>query len=535
MDGSLRWVGGPAAAWGPCEAEIERVTTNEGDQPQTGAVQQEPGPAPEGPPRQSIGRNVASTLAAQMVSWLLAFVTVTQLPRYLGAEDVGLLRVATALWLVAGSFAGFGTDRSVTLQAARSEDEMARIMAAAVRLRLILTVAASIIIAGVLTAMDVDQTLAVLMLIGGVGAVGRIVGTVATASLRGLENFSPLAKVTTFLSLFRAVGVVLGIVLDIGLYPLAMLLAVSEILGGVLRFRALRKLVPLGWRTTNDQVKATAKRGLPYLLGAIALTLYHEADTVVMAVLVDAEQIGWYSSADRLFGNALIVPTTLMATMLPVLARVHATDPTRAATMAEQTYRTLLMVGVPSGLGLYLISDRMAVVMFGGDFEGSGPVLAALGPVLAMVSITILIGRYAVAIGREKIYYTMLLAAAAATVPLDLVLVPFFDERYQNGAIGGAVSFAITEALLLTIGTAVLLPSAVSSELAVRAAKVVAASVVMGAAVYPLRDLFPVFPIAVGAVVFVVATALLRTIEPHEREMAAPLLQRVRRLVPSGN
>lgn len=490
----------------------------------------DPGDArPEGheQARQSLGRNVATTMGAQLISWASAIVVVSLLPRYLGPENVGKLRIATSLWLMAGSLIAFGTDKTITLQIAKNENEVGAIVAATIRLRLILWAVMSVIVAIVLTVIGVDSTLGLLAVIGAFGTVGTAVGSVGMSSLQGLENFGSLAKVSSIVAVFSPLSIAAAIALDIGLIPIAIMLTLTPYLVGGLQLYYLRRFATVQWRTTMPEVWTMAKRGLPYLLGGVALMMYREVDTIVMAALVDEVQIGWYTTADRLFGTALVVPTVLMAAMLPLLARTHSTDPGRAQVMAEQTFRTLLLTSLPAGIGLALISDRVALLLFGDEFAETGPVLAGFGLVITLVALTTLIGRYAIAIGRERVFYVMLLVGAFATIPLDLLLVPFFDRNYGNGAIGGAASFAVTEASILIVGTIILLPSAASRTTLVRLIKVALATLAMSAVVYPMRDLFPILPIAAGGVVFGLATVVLRILESHELNMLSPVLRRL--------
>jgi O-antigen/teichoic acid export membrane protein len=454
-------------------------------------------------------------------------VVVALLPRYLGPENVGTLRIATSIWLMAGSLITFGTDTTVTLQVARSEVEIGQIVAATVRLRLILWTVVSMALAGILALLGVDSTLALLVLILGFGAAGTAAGNVGRSGLQGLENFGSLAKASSITAALSPISIALAMFFDVGLAGIAIVLTLGHYLTAGLQLYYLRRFAPLRWRTTMPAVRHIARRGLPYLLGAVALMTYREIDTIVMAALVNEEQIGWYTTADRLFGTALVIPTVLMTAMLPLLARIHATDPERAEGMAEQTYRTLLLTSIPAGVGLALVSDRLALLLFGEEFTETGPVLATFGLVLTLVSLTTLIGRYAIAIGRERVFYIMLLAGAVATVPLDLVFVPFFDRNYGNGAIGGAASFAVTEASILIVGTAILLPNAASRPTLIRLIKVSLATLAMSAVVYPLRDTLPVYPVVAGGAAFVLATLALRTLEDHEISMLGPVLRRL--------
>ena len=474
----------------------------------------------------TLGRNVAATLGAQLLSWSGAILVAVVLTRYLGPEGTGLHRTALSIFLVADAFARWGTDRSVPLRVARSED-VATVVASTAWLRAMNWVVAGAVIAGFFLIFDVNPTLVTLCAIVGVAAALMSIGATGVFALQGLENFTAPARVTAIMTVVTPVAIGAGILADVGLYGIALIIAVAGVVGGAMQVVFLNRYADLRWRTSVGEIMTTARLGTPHLLGGLALALYREADVAVMAILLDEEQVGWYAAADRLFGNALVVPTIVMTTMLPVLTRTHAAAPVEAQTLAERTFRTLMLFGLPAGIGLFLISDRVAVLLFGEDFTETGPVLGALGLVMGMVSITILLGRYAMATGKQNSYYLLMLAAAIATVPLDLVFVPFADDRFGNGALGGAMSFAVTETVILVVGTSMLIPSVFSRVTLVRFVKTALATAVMALVVFPVRDYFPLVPMAVGAVAFLSATLLLRTPEDHEYGAMAKLARRI--------
>ncbi|MEL6983135.1 MAG: hypothetical protein AAFO29_11990, partial [Actinomycetota bacterium] len=91
------------------------------------------------------------------------------------------------------------------------------------------------------------------------------------------------------------------------------------------------------------------------------------------------------------------------------------------------------------------------------------------------------------------------------------------------------VRFGITESAILIVGTAIFIPTALSWQTGLRLLKVLVATAAMAAVVYPLRDLFPLLPMAGGAAAFAVTTLLLRTLEEHEMTMVDPILARLGR------
>lgn len=113
---------------------------------------------------------------------------------------------------------------------------------------------------------------------------------------------------------------------------------------------------------------------------------------------------------------------------------------------------------------------------------------------------------------------TMLLAFnALITIPLDIMLVPYFQERMENGAVGGAVAYAITELVMLA-GLIYLLPrgslGASSFSFVLRVAAVTA---VMVAIVSRFRDEMLLLPILIGMAAYAVGVVVFRLIDQDDR------------------
>jgi hypothetical protein len=113
-------------------------------------------------------------------------------------------------------------------------------------------------------------------------------------------------------------------------------------------------------------------------------------------------------------------------------------------------------------------------------------------------------------------------------VPLDFVLVPWTDREFDNGAIGGALAYVVTEALLIVIGMWKVAPGLLNSVTWLRIGRLAVAGAAMLAVSWPLRDRFFVIPGLVSVVVYVVVILALRTLNDSERV----LLQRARAQLP---
>lgn len=478
--------------------------------------------------RRSVRSNVAVLLGTQLVTWSISLVLLVALPRFLGSEAVGQLRLVSSVWMIAGSFAMLGTQLLVTIEVARRPDDAADVVAPTILARSLAFIGASIVVGLFVAVADYSSEYRTLFVIMGLTALITNVSGVATAALQGFENFA-LPSAAGIIDRVISTSIILP-ALFLGAGPREVLLIGlgSGTIHLILLYRFLGRYVAFTPRTSIREAGRVARRGVPFLLGAVAIAAYHEADTIVMSLLVDDEQIGWYAAVDRLVGSALFIPTIVMSALFPTFARLHEKDRSEARQLVDRGFRSLMLFSLPIGVGLAIISTPLVLLLFGEEFRQSGPVLAVLSIVLMLMFQTILIGNYAVATGGERFYFGMVALAVVATIPLDLLLIPWTNAAFANGAIGGALAFVVTESVILFVSTRRFAPNVMNRATAVRLGKGIVAVAVMGAAVWPVRWLFPVVPVAVGAVVYGVMLLILSTLDDHERSSFLQIAGRLR-------
>jgi O-antigen/teichoic acid export membrane protein len=251
---------------------------------------------------------------------------------------------------------------------------------------------------------------------------------------------------------------------------------------------------------------------------------------VVMSLLVDKEAIGWYATADVLFGSLLFVPVILMTSLFPAIADLYSRDPDEVNRMLQRTFRSLLLVAVPIGLATIVVAKPFVDLLYGEKFAETAQVLQIYGAVVVLSCMTILLGRFALATGKVKFWTVLMVLSIFASIPLDLVLVPFTDHRYHNGAMGGALAYVFTESFMLVVGVIKLSPGLFDSETAKRILRCAIAGAMMLAASWPLRTHFFLVPGIVSLVVYGVAMLLMRTLNEDERRMVNRFTEAARRL-----
>jgi O-antigen/teichoic acid export membrane protein len=476
--------------------------------------------------RAVVGRNIVVLLASQLVTWSLAFVLAVFEPRFLGPAGLGQLRTAMAMWSIANVFAELGVNTLLVLEFARDPRRARALLAPAVRLRAAAEVLAAACIA-VVVAVLYDADTAVIVAIVGIGLVIASFTEIARSALYGLQSMGITARVDIVVKVVLVVVVVSTLLAGGGAKAVATVWIIPQALACWLLWRALRERADRSTGVEPIREVTVLRRSAPYLVSAAVSTVYSQTDIIVISAIATVDEAGWYAAAATLFGSLLFIPTTFTTSLFPALAQLNEEGPERALRLLARSVRSMLLLAVPMGLGTVVVGDEVATTVLGSDFDGSGPVLSIYGVVLIVMFLTILFGRFAFAIGRHRIYITAMAVGAALTIPLDLALVAWTHDQFDNGAIGGALTTAITETMLLGVSVVFLAPGLLDRATGVRVLKVGLAGAALVAASWPFRHDFLAIPIVLGAVAYLVVGLVLRILDDDEKHMLRRLWQKV--------
>jgi len=123
--------------------------------------------------------------------------------------------------------------------------------------------------------------------------------------------------------------------------------------------------------------------------------------------------------------------------------------------------------------------------------------------------------------------------ATLCTIPIDMVLIPWCNTHFQNGAIGGALSLIATELGIMVVGLRMLPRGTLGRANVLTASKAVASGLVMVGALWWSRPYFVGIPIVIGMVVYPASLLALRTLSADDladlRAAAANMRRRFRR------
>ena len=477
--------------------------------------------------RSSIGRNVTALLASQATTWVLStFLAIVQ-PRFLGPAAQGQLRLAFSLWTIAQVLIGLGTALFLTLEIARDRSRGLSLVGPVLVIRSLAFVVASIILALYVVGSGADRQFAAIMAVFGVSIFFASTNDALMAVFIGLERMSVIARANILARVFGTTVAIVVLFAGGDALSVVTVSACANLLAMLILAKALRSVSGLSFRAWSANWGHIVAASSGFLLAGVILTTYQQVDTVVMAELVGSDALGWYGTADALFGSLLFFATIVTGAIFPVIGRLHVDDPTAIPPLVRRSSSLLVIAGVPIGFGIAAIALPLAPFLYGEEFRETGQVLMVLGPVIVLTFGTIVCGTVALATGRQRFWNMIMVAAIVISIPLDVVFVPWADENFENGAIGGAMSYVVTEALLLVFGIWRVTPYLLERVFVWRVVRVVLAGVFMFAITWPLRDRFLAIPIAVAIIGYSAALLALRVPDADDRAAMRDLFARV--------
>jgi O-antigen/teichoic acid export membrane protein len=374
----------------------------------------------------------------------------------LGATDFGAYQFAstTAALLAACTELGLSTWTTRTLARERGRPATGT-MGVGLRLRAMAAVPFGALL-GVVASTQASGTPRRALLIFGVAALANAFVDYFAAILRGRESFGDEAAMNAGRALLTtaiALGALSVARSVVGLATGMMLGALLSAAGGFGLLRRRYGQADLASQSmparNHERLRATLREALPLWLSGLLAMLYFRSDIIFVHYLAGEAEVGAYAAAYRIFEGAMLFPAAVMAVAFPRLARARHVE--GSATRLELRLGCLLLTsGVLVAAALWLLDDRIVLLLLGKTFARSALTLRVLALVVPVLFVNYSLTSFVLARGRERRFVGVLATMLVLNVLLNVLLVP------RLGGMGAAWATLATEIALLAACVALL-------------------------------------------------------------------------------
>ena len=442
---------------------------------------------------------------------VVALVTVLIIIRYLHADRYGAFTVLVNYTAIVSVVLDLGFNVLFVREGARHPDQIQRYLRNVMSLRLLMSIASLALLAAVLAFSGLES-----LLLPGFSLM--VLTSYSTLLRNGLYAVQQLG--------YEAIAVVLE-----SLVLLALVLYGYEAKQGVAYFvwayaaqyafsciyfivvLAAKRIAFIGWRFEPSLLREWFWKGLPFALTFVLTILYFKIDQPLVFGFRGPGEAGLYGAAYKPFESLLFIPITFLSVVFPVLTVYHRDRPGELLDAVGKFFKALVLIGWPMSVGIFLLAHPLTQILYGRGYEQSEPALRILalsvGP--AFVN-NAFIGALS-ATDHQSSFTWAAGWSLVANVALNLALIPTY------GYIGASWATVATEIVLGVAGWTLTARHIGRVPVLGISWRAVLAGLVMGAAVYPLRDMSGLaiaIPVIVGVVVYATAVLLLRALTIDE-------------------
>jgi len=467
------------------------------------------------PPAASAGlgsralRNTVTVLGAKVVARLIALVTVIYIINSLEPRRYGAFTVLVNCTAIVSVVLDLGFNVLFVREGARHRDDIERYLRNVMSVRLVMSVLSLVLLVGVLMVVGLSDLIVP-------GFFLMVLTSYSTLLRNGLYAVQQLG--------YEAIAVILESVV-----LLALVLYGRQTHQGVTYFvwayaaqyafscvyfsvvLAAKRIAVIGWRFEPDLVREWFWKGLPFALTFVLTILYFRIDQPLVFALKSQTEAGWYGAAYKPIEALLFIPMTFLSVVFPVLSVYHRERQTEVLDALNRFYKALLLMGWPMSVGIFVLAYPLIAVMR--LYAPSAPALQILALALGFAFVN---NAFIGALNASDRQLSFTWAAGwslAANVVLNLALIPTF------GYLGASWATVLTEIALGIAGWVLTARHVGRVPILALSWRIVLAGLVMGVAIFPLRELGGVkvaIPIAAGVLVYTAAVLLLRALSGEE-------------------
>jgi len=447
-------------------------------------------------------------LAAKVVARLIALVTVIATLKWLMPAPYGTFTTLINYTAIVSVVLDLGFNVLYVREGARHPADIQRYLRNVMSLRLVMAVGGFVVLAIALAIAGLSS----LLVPGFLLMVLTSYSTLLRNTLYAVQRLAYEAMAVVLESIVLLALVLIGIKIGAGVTYFVWAYAAQYAFSCAYFAIVLwwQKIAVVGWKLEPQLVREWFFQGLPFALTFVLTILYFKIDQPLVYAIRPHVEAGWYAAAYKPFEALLFIPMTLLSVVFPVLSVYFRERPQELTDAVSRFFKALLVIGWPIAVGLFVLAHPLTMMFL---YPQSEPALRILALALAIGFVNnAFIG--ALSASDRQLSFTWAAGwSLIANLALNLILIPFF------GYIGASWATVLTEVVLGVAGWILTRRHIGQVPVLQLTWRPILAGLVMGAVLFPLRNLDGVqviIPIAVGAAVYAGAALLLRAVTSDE-------------------
>jgi len=468
---------------------------------------------------QNFFKNIGSLFTSQLLGYVITLIFTIYLVRYLGVENYGILSFALALTSMLGIFADFGLNTLMTREIVRNDDLATKYLNNIFSIKLLMVSVLMILVVLFMKLFNYPSELAYVLIFMMIYLIFSTFSNFYAALFQAYEKLEYQSIASILNSILMLIGVLILINFNYGLIIVSVLYAMAAgltlICYFIISYKIFNFAMPslvLDWDFWKPTIKTAAQFGL---IG-VFVTLYIWIDSIMLSFMQGNEAVGLYNAAYRIVLILLFIPTVVNSAIFPVMSRVYVSSTNSLEIIVEKYFKFMVLIGIPLGVAITLLSSQIIILIFGNAFIQSVPILQILiwATVLSFGNAAFV--QLFQSTNKQILLTKITFLGMIVNIALNYLLIPKFSY------IAASFNTLITEFIILALVMIMAYRAgyiAKRKKLIIDSVKITISSLIMGLFIWEFKDLNLLILIIISSAIYLIIVWIMGGLDSEDIEI----------------
>jgi O-antigen/teichoic acid export membrane protein len=392
-------------------------------------------------------KNVFFLSLSDVVSKIIGLFYLVIIARYLGAGNYGILMFGSAFVEICNIGLDLGLSTILIREVAKDEGRMNRYANNIISLKIILAVCTAIIVGIILSFTNYGREMNMVIVILLVNTVISSITSVFSSIFQAFNKMQFIAVGKILATLLTFAGGLILVKIQGSVIGFSYLyLIASSVLFAISVFfyrKYLKGHISLYFETKFW--KEILKLALPFTLSIIFVVVYYRVGSIMLKMYGSYEEVGYYNAAYNFIFSINFIPTIIISAIFPIMSKLYVESRELLLSMFRYSFKFLVMIAIPLGVGTTLVADKIISLIYGPDFTSAILCLKILIWSLVIMFLNITFSNLLNVVNKQKVVAYTTFFTVLFNVVANIYAIP------KYGITGASVANVLSEFLVLLI------------------------------------------------------------------------------------
>jgi len=387
-------------------------------------------------------KNFTSLSLLQIANYVFPLITLPYLVRVLGPAKYGLVNFASAFVAYFGILTDYGFNLSATRDLSvciKDEKKVSTIFSSVLMIKLAIYLISIFLFVAIINIFPQFQDHPLLYIISFAGVMGSTIFPIWL--FQAYEKMYFILFINVAVRTIFTISIFIMISSENDFLLFALLSSIANLVVGLtgLIFAVSRLKVKLIFPGINE-IKQQVSNGWNLFLSTLWINLYTTSNIFILGLFARPDIVGYFAAADkiRMAFQGILSPVT--QSVFPYVNKLLSESYDKFVNFNKKLLRITSLTGLLISTFLFVFASTISDLILGHEYQRSILILKIIAWLPFIIIISNVLGiQTMIPLKKQKVFSTILFAAAVINILISLFLVPAYFE------IGTSISLLITE------------------------------------------------------------------------------------------